>query len=455
MSFKIVSVNLNKGLATPRRRSLVQRWLIENQPDLFLVQEPWAHSIKTPPDLEGFVPIGGNSCVFAWISETLEPPDVDQAAASVQRLKAGYVALYNVYLSPYSRAERAQELRSLLDVLRTEDDRPALILGDFNLAPEPNDGVVNSLPSHFNCNTDRVPFHILLAEARLIDSTRSSTPEYSIVRRLGNQLSEFRCDLCLISDYYRRWSSVKYDHSTRTGPHPFTDHSALFVDLPLSIEHRAQFTGKLFSWRDVDTHSGTHPSTRGQSSHKTAMARTRESAVARLVVKHLVPRLRPERILDHGCGRGADVEYYARMGLQATGYDPHPTFGYDQRPHHQFDLVVSAFVLNVLPNPWERLKALRDAERFLTSNGRLLVVTRSSAEIRRAAAQAGWQEYNDGFLSSEARDTFQRGVDSWEIGVLAERAGLEAIMSEDDRLPEIQGATQILLKRKSGAARGQ
>lgn len=99
------------------------------------------------------------------------------------------------------------------------------------------------------------------------------------------------------------------------------------------------------------------------------MSRSRPSPFARAVAEVLAPKLEIASVLDHGCGRGADVRFYRDRGLDADGWDPHPGFGWQQEPPRQFDLVTSVFVLNVLSNPWERIKALQNAARCLRPHG--------------------------------------------------------------------------------------
>ncbi len=82
------------------------------------------------------------------------------------------------------------------------------------------------------------------------------------------------------------------------------------------------------------------------------------------------------------------------------------------------------FVLNVLPDPWQRIQALKDAASFARPGGHVVVVTRSPEEITKAAADDSWTAHHDGFWSSRSKGTFRRGIDPGEITALARRAGL-------------------------------
>lgn len=82
------------------------------------------------------------------------------------------------------------------------------------------------------------------------------------------------------------------------------------------------------------------------------------------------------------------------------------------------------FVLNVLPDPGARIRALQDAAAFVRPGGHVVVVTRSPEEIAKAAAGGSWTAHHDGYWSSEGKGTFQRGVSAAETTALARHAGL-------------------------------
>ena len=93
------------------------------------------------------------------------------------------------------------------------------------------------------------------------------------------------------------------------------------------------------------------------ASFKTAIARPGPSAPAKkltpciervLAESSLNPSVRG--VLDYGCGRGADVNYFRSLGIDAGGYDPHAPFGFAESPTGVFMVVTLIFVLNVLPD---------------------------------------------------------------------------------------------------------
>jgi len=192
------------------------------------------------------------------------------------------------------------------------------------------------------------------------------------------------------------------------------------------------------------------------ASFKTAIARPRRSAPA----KKLTPFIKrvlaesPQNpsvrgVLDYGCGRGADVNYFRSLGIDAGGYDPHPPFGFAESPVGLFMVVTLIFVLNVLPTEEARLEAMRGAAARLAPEGVLIVATRSTVTIRREADRKGWRAWGDGFVSDERRGTFQHGMDAEDIVGLGERLGLRS----QRPLPTVPDTSLVALSRRTPTTR--
>ena len=77
-------------------------------------------------------------------------------------------------------------------------------------------------------------------------------------------------------------------------------------------------------------------------SHLTAKDRDRPSFPTRklLGLGHI-----EGRVLDYGCGHGADVDFLRQKGFEVEGYDPHHA---PERPEGTFDTILCHYVLNVL-----------------------------------------------------------------------------------------------------------
>ncbi len=229
---RVASVNLNKRIGGTTARNRLLRWLAGNDIALLLAQEPWRPAGRAPVHLDGYCAIGGTDSVFAWIHERFKAPASRQLAPHWQRIELGYLAVHQIYLNAHAQAARAAQLHQLQAGMRAEGDRPALVVGDFNLAPRPHDGLFDGHPSSFNSDTDRRPFQALLGACLLHDTTASDPPEFSVVRSARGKHWEFRCDLALVSDYLAPSAPVTYDHGVRTDGTAFTDHSAVLIDLP-------------------------------------------------------------------------------------------------------------------------------------------------------------------------------------------------------------------------------
>jgi hypothetical protein len=138
--------------------------------------------------------------------------------------------------------------------------------------------------------------------------------------------------------------------------------------------------------------------------------------------------------------------HYRAAGLDADDWDPHPGSGWTAKHDRKYDLVANIFVLNVLPDPWQRIQSLQHAAQFVRPAGCLFVVTRSPIDIDPRAASADWPSHHDGYWSSAAKGTFQKGISTEEIITLGQRADLEPA-AEQILLTGSSAAGQALLVR--------
>ncbi|MEW1694174.1 MULTISPECIES: methyltransferase domain-containing protein [unclassified Streptomyces] len=417
-------VNLNKRIGASGARSDLAAWLREHGVEAVLAQEPFKPADRTPPGIGGFSFAGGDGHLAVWVREDLAPPVVSSPGTWVQRVELEWLVAFQVHLDPYTSGARTAQLDELARLAAAENGRPLLVCGDFNLAPRPEDGVYGEEFSTFTTSAERRALERLTREAGLVDTTAGKAPVFTFERVFSGRPSRFRCDLALLSDHLAPTAAVRSDAAVRTGPRAFTDHSALLVDLPVT-GRGAEPEDVLFALSELPGgEDATAAAPAAYRPHKTAMSRQGPSPASRAVTGHLTGPLGVRSVLDHGCGRGADVAHYRAAGLDAEGFDPHGGFGWPRPGRTGFDLVTSMFVLNVLPDPWQRIEALRDVASFARPGGHVVVVTRSPEEIARAAVGGGWTAHHDGFWSSRSKGTFQRGIDSGEIVALARRAGL-------------------------------
>ena len=78
------------------------------------------------------------------------------------------------------------------------------------------------------------------------------------------------------------------------------------------------------------------------------------------------------RVLDYGCGKGADARYLENKGYNICSYDPHwnPT-----TPVGTFDTVLCTYVLNVLREA-EAAEVIRNIKKYLTPSGVAYITVR-------------------------------------------------------------------------------
>ncbi|MFD3553871.1 methyltransferase domain-containing protein [Streptomyces goshikiensis] len=425
----LASINLNKRLGADGpdgARARFAAWLRAHDVAVIVAQEPYKPADRRPPLLQGYVFAGGDGHLATWVREDVAAPAVSAPTAWAQRVELGWLTVLQVHLDAYTSGARTAQLGELAAMAAAEGGRPLLICGDFNLAPRPQDGLYDGEVSGFTADTERKALQHLLRSAWLVDTTSpdgEDEAKFTFERLFTGKLSRFRCDLALLSDHLAAGVSVTTRDEVRTGPGAFTDHSALLIDLPLTPQ-AAEPDDVLFAISDLTGKQPAAAGARPYQPHKTAMSRQGASPAARAVTGHLTGPLGVRTVLDHGCGRGADVAHYRAAGLDADGYDPHEGFGWPRPEREGYDLVTQMFVLNVLPDPGARIRALQDAAAFVRPGGHVVVVTRSPEEITKAAAVGTWTAHHDGFWSSEGKGTFQRGISAAETTALARHAGL-------------------------------
>lgn len=419
---RIVSVNLNQRLGRVSSRRAVEAWLADQRPDLLLTQEPWRPEGK-PISLGGFHLVQATPHLATWVAREVAKPQASIMDPRWQILKLPSLTIHNIYLSPYSSRARTEILNCLAEQLHA--DQPAVVLGDFNLAPRPSDGLFGDSPSLFTKSAERHAFRELLESAKLVDLTSGTTPEFTFERVQKGKLIRFRCDLGLLSACLADKSVARYDHAVRAAD-GFTDHSAIIVDLPVSTTARSPVVGG--ATEDHDDIPLPIEDQFVSASYKTAIKRSEPSQVARALGENsILPNLKVESILDFGCGYGVDVDYYRECGFFADGYDREPKFGHTTVRRERYDLVTMVYVVNVLPSASARLDAVRCAARHVRPGGYLLLAARSEAAVQAEAQKGHWQPLNDGWISSPSKNTFQRGIPSAELGWLVGAAGLEYV----------------------------
>ncbi|MET9454115.1 DNA phosphorothioation-associated putative methyltransferase [Streptomyces canus] len=114
-------------------------------------------------------------------------------------------------------------------------------------------------------------------------------------------------------------------------------------------------------------------------------------------------------VLDYGCGRGDDVQALNRLDCRVTGWDPY--YRCEAQPTAS-DVVLLTYVLNVIEDPAERRRTLRQAWDLARA---VLIV---SARLTWEKSKVRGQEFGDGLLTS--RQTFQHLFGASELRAYVE-----------------------------------
>jgi DNA phosphorothioation-associated putative methyltransferase len=156
---------------------------------------------------------------------------------------------------------------------------------------------------------------------------------------------------------------------------------------------------------------------------KTAIGRKGPSVPARRFVAHIKdePRKGYVSVLDWGCGRGADVDWFNRLQFDGRGYDPifRPRVSYKStRP--RFNYVTCFYVLNVIPTKIGRVRAIKEAVHHLAEDGQMFIAVRAKRAIDKLGNK--WTKHRDGYRTS--KNTFQHGFTDEELKKLVKSAGM-------------------------------
>ena len=152
--------------------------------------------------------------------------------------------------------------------------------------------------------------------------------------------------------------------------------------------------------------------------HKTAISRKKESLPAYYLMECYKVYDWSKSLLDWGCGKGKDLEYYQQFLSKVMGYDP---YWQPELPNEMFDIVTCSYVLNVIEDPDERFEVVKQMSSYLKKGGTILLSTRACSEIKKAATKSNWDDFNDGFRTSKG--TFQVGLSTNDLQSYLQEAG--------------------------------
>ena len=144
--------------------------------------------------------------------------------------------------------------------------------------------------------------------------------------------------------------------------------------------------------------------------HKTALTRYHHSKPIEVALNDQIIT-NQRSLFDFGCGKGTDIRLLKESGHKAEGYDPHFAPDNDKI---KSDVVNLGYVINVIENPDERIRTLKEA--FSLAKYCLVI----SAQVITEKNQVYGENYNDGVITK--RDTFQKYFTQIELKTYIEQA---------------------------------
>ena len=123
-------------------------------------------------------------------------------------------------------------------------------------------------------------------------------------------------------------------------------------------------------------------------------------------------------ILDYGCGRGTDTQWFRSLGYKADGYDPVPSadvpYCTNKLPRKKYTVVFVNYVINVIPHFSDRMALLDAAWAKVRRGGLLYVTSRPVKDVEAGAKKGKWKRYGDGWYVPSTQ-TFQKGHSNEEL----------------------------------------
>ena len=119
---------------------------------------------------------------------------------------------------------------------------------------------------------------------------------------------------------------------------------------------------------------------------QTATGRGVSAPLKLLLDRGLIPE--GSRVLDYGCGRGADVAHLQSLGYDAVGYDPKWR---PEKPTGKFDIITCVYVLNVRDEATGD-EIIADIKNHLAPGGKAFISVRRDLPEEGAPGKGGcWQ----------------------------------------------------------------
>lgn len=150
----------------------------------------------------------------------------------------------------------------------------------------------------------------------------------------------------------------------------------------------------------------------------TAIARKSASRPTKALVKEGIV---VGRVLDYGCGKGADVRFLSALGYNVMGYDPYHN---PVEIQGKFDTIICNYVLNVIDDETVRKDVIDNILNLLNEKGCAFVTVRNDV-IKNSKK---WKPFKDGFLTGN--NTFQAQLSVDHLRQLSGKNGINKSCSK-------------------------
>ena len=218
---RVICLNTNRSAT--RMIEEVQSY----NPDVVMLQEWTDHKMDRSDTAEGCFP--GLRVAATRYLATLAVDDFEVLHSEERVLvtKHGDMLVVNTYLPANGGKARREHLEAMDALLSGLEMGPALIAGDFNMAPRVEDGWHGRNHSKYTTKGERGALEEILERHGLADLGAGVRWEATFEKMNKGKLTSFRCDLGLVSG--DRWG-LMYDHRFRN-EEGMSDHSALILDM--------------------------------------------------------------------------------------------------------------------------------------------------------------------------------------------------------------------------------
>ena len=207
--------------------------IMQRNPDILLLQEWISHKKDRSDEAQSIVhSLGCVSSTRYLVTASNQDHIILHKSERILVTQHDDIVVINTYFPAGKTRDRIEHMEYLSKIIQDFGINSMLIAGDFNLAPQLEDGWYGDDFSNFTKKAERICFHKLLTDFDLHDMGTEIEWAPTFERQIKGKSSRFRCDLFLVSSELISSSRLSYDHSFRT-QEGMSDHSALLLELSI------------------------------------------------------------------------------------------------------------------------------------------------------------------------------------------------------------------------------